>query len=135
MNNKIMKIKELIQYNIGFFRFLVVGGLSTSLDMLIYFILFPQFGAIWSKMISMSFSILLSYNLNRYWSFKIERKRTIGEVLKYLATQLINITVNVSTNYIVLSLTGYKIVAFIIATATAMCINYLLQKVWVFRKK
>lgn len=136
---RVKRIKQvllkIIYENKNAGRFLVVGAASTLIDMGIYFFLFDYCGAVWSKLVSMSCSICFSYNLNRSWSFQVRDKQSLKEFFTYLAAQTLNIMVNVGTNYLVLSLSNSKIVAYILATAAGMAVNYILQKVWVFRRK
>ncbi len=119
----------------AFFKFCIVGCCATALDMSVYFILLEIMGPLIAKTVSMGCSMILSYNLNRQWSFLVKVQKTSKEFLRFSFSQLINISVNVGTNYLVLVMTQLKLVAFIVATAIAMSINYALQKFWVFRSQ
>lgn len=133
-----MKKKDILKFirkNISFFKFCVVGGCSTLLDMIIYFALFEALGPVFAKMASMSCCMVFSYNLNKRWSFSVKTKKTKKELCSYFVTQLINLVVNVGINYFILMATHMKMVAFVVATAIAMGVNYSLQKFWVFRNK
>lgn len=118
--------------NRSFMKFCVVGGCSTLLDMVIYFALFNMLGSIWSKIISMSCSMIFSYNFNKRWSFAVKTQKTGKELISFFVTQIVNLTVNVGTNYVVLTISQMKLVAFVVATAFAMTVNYSLQRFWVF---
>lgn len=128
-------ILKLVKENISVVKFCVVGGCSTLLDMLIYFVLYEALGPVLAKMVSMSCCMVFSYNLNKKWSFSVKTKKTKKELCSYFLTQLINMAVNVGTNYLILIATKMKMVAFVVATAIAMGVNYSLQKFWVFRNK
>ena len=56
-------------------------------------------------------------------------------IIKYIGAQLLNIFVNTSINTIIYTLTNNKLVSFVIATATAMIVNYFSQKIIVFKKE
>lgn len=105
------------------------------LDLGIYLFLF-NFTGVWvAKIVSMGCSMVLSYNLNKRWSFRAETEKTKREISSYFITQMINLFVNAGTNFYVLSLTNIKLIAFAVATLVAMTVNYTLQKGWVFRKR
>ncbi|BCZ49017.1 hypothetical protein psyc5s11_50840 [Clostridium gelidum] len=119
--------------NNSFSRFLLVGGTSTILDYVIYIILSRYIDYSLAKVISMCCACTYSFFLNKEFSFKDQSKNNIDQLIKYVVAQVINITVNVLVNAFVLKTVGIKIIAFIVATGTAMIVNYLLQKVFVFR--
>lgn len=125
-------ILKLVKENTSIVKFCVVGGCSTLLDMIIYFVLYEALGPVFAKMVSMSCCMVFSYNLNKRWSFSVKTKKTRKELCSYFLTQLINMAVNVGTNYLILTATHMKMVAFVVATAIAMVVNYALQKFWVF---
>ena len=116
-----------------FLRFCVVGGIATSLDFGIYLFLTHYIGPIVSKTISMSCSMVLSYTLNKIWSFSCKDTAIRKELGKYLFAQGINLITNVSVNTVALYFTQNKLVSFLLATAIAMAVNYLLQKNYVFK--
>lgn len=128
-------IKKLIMQNKSFFRFCIVGGISTLLDLSVYLLLVDRIGAIFAKTISMSFSMVLSFGLNKVWSFSAKNSKDRTEILRYMISQLINLLTNVSINYIMLKISGIKLLAFVVATGLAMMVNYILQRFFVFRSK
>ena len=117
------------------YRFLLVGLICTSLDFCIYVILLGRTNLILSKTISMSCSMLVNYFLNKFWSFSARHKKNQYELLRFAATQMANMFANVSVNAIIFSATQIKSLAFIIATGVAFCVNYVLQRFWVFTNK
>lgn len=124
-------MKQFIERNISFVKFCVVGAVSTLLDFVVYMLIVEQLGAV-AKAISMCCSMVLSYLLNKLWSFAAKDTKVQKELVRYGISQVINISVNVSVNSFVLQKSGMKIVAFIIATGTAMVVNYFIQKKFVF---
>ena len=51
----------------------------------------------------------------------------------YVIVQLLNLGTNVGVNSLMLHLTGYVILSFIVATLCATIVNYSLQKLIVFK--
>lgn len=117
-------------------RFLLIGGTATSIDLILYLLLGLWISVSLSKFLSMSCSCVFSFFMNRRWTFRNKEKITVWQVSKYVTVQLVNIGVNIGVNALVLySLKAPKLVAFMVATGTAMVVNFLLQKFLVFRTK
>lgn len=117
-------------------RFLVCGCVTTSLDFILYISLstcgVPIFGA---KFLSGAITMILSFILNRTWSFQATNGNATKQGWKFILSQLLSISVNTTTNSIVLSLLNIKLIAFGCATFVGMTINFLLQRFWVFQQK
>lgn len=116
-------------------RFIIVGGCCTLIDFGIYMLITEYVGAIIGKGISMGCSMVVNFFLNKFWSFSARGTTSKLELPKYICTQIVNISVNVSVNAGILYMLNMKIVAFVCATGIAMVVNYLLQKFWVFKKE
>lgn len=114
-------------------KFLVVGGSSTLLDYVIYWILsmFIHFNL--AKTLSMFCSCVYSFFLNKMFTFQDKRKLSGGHVLCYIVSQAVNIGINVSINALVYGTTGIRILGMVSATAGAMIVNFLLQRFFVFQ--
>lgn len=128
---KIMKKKF---WDKSVIKFLAVGGCCTFIDYSIYMMIVDKIGALGGKGISMGCSMIINYLLNKYWSFDAKKTKKGKEITRYILSQVANITVNMSINFIVLSVIGQKTIAFLCATGVAMIVNYLLQRFWVFKK-
>lgn len=116
-------------------RFLLVGGVSTALDYIVYLILLNFVHIVIAKSISMFCAITISYFLNKLWTFEYNNNTNALLLLKFIFTQTINISINVLCNYLVFILYHNKHIAFIIATIVATIFNFLLQKYFVFSKR
>ena len=130
-----MKKKKFSLFDTALLRFLLVGGASTGLDFVIYMALGRWIAPTPAKLISMLCSTLFAFVINRNWTFQNKDQGLLVSLGKYYLAQAANIATNVTVNAVLLRLTGRRIVAFIGATGIAMCVNYLLQRLFVFRKK
>lgn len=126
-------MRDFIKKNLSFVKFCIVGSVCTLLDMLIYIFFVGTLGPIYAKTFSMCCSMILSYILNKVWSFSAKKGKIRSELVRYIISQVINLSVNVSVNYVVLKLTDMTLVAFLVATGMAMLVNYILQRCYVFR--
>ncbi len=114
-------------------RFCIIGVCSTTIDFIFYMIFSTKLHILWAKCISMLISSVFSYFLNKSWTFRNTEKTNIRYLFRYYLSFAANIGTNTLINYIVFSLTQNKIPSFVIATACAMTVNFLLQKYFVFR--
>ena len=128
-----MKLNVLIKNRKSEFRFLIVGGLSTLIDFIIYMLLSNYIDISVSKCCSMIIASIFAYVCNKNWTFSDSESTNAKKIFKYIISQLINITVNTTINTVMYNLTKIKVLAFVVATGVAMIINYLLQKTIVFR--
>ena len=115
------------------YKFLVSGGIATCIDFVCYMLL-RQFA--WpsvAKTISMLIANVWSYLVNKRWVFESERKTDTRMISSYVIVQTLNLGTNVGVNSLMLYLTGYVILSFVIATLCATIVNYSLQKLIVFK--
>ena len=113
-------------------RFLIVGGTSTLIDYILYMLLSIRLDVSISKLISMLCASIFSYINNKNWTFSNKEKTNTIMIIKYVGSQIVNISVNILVNAIMYKLLGIKTIAFIFATGTAMVVNYLLQNYIVY---
>lgn len=116
-------------------KFILVGGSSTLIDFIIYMILSKYINISLAKIISMSIASIYSFIINKNWTFTNNEKIDMVMIVKYIVTQILNITVNTCVNSLIFKISNIKVLAFVIATGVAMCVNFILQKVVVFKKE
>ena len=117
------------------FRFLITGGCSTGIDFVIYIFLSRSINLSVAKTISMCTASVFSYFVNKKWTFQDKKAVYTTQVFKYTLAQSVNLGVNVGINAAMFSLFHQKVIAFVLATGTAMTVNYLMQKWFVFSEK
>lgn len=115
-------------------KFMCAGTFTTSIDLVVYIFLSRNLDITISKLISTMVACITSLVINKNWTFEYNNKFDIVLVLKYFISQIINITLNVVTNTIIYKLTNIKLLAFVLATVIAMMLNFLMQKLFVFKK-
>lgn len=115
-------------------RFFVCGGTSTLIDFILYFLLSILLDVSLAKFISMTVSCIVSFFLNKRWTFQIRQKPALGQVFKFIAAQILNISANVLSNAWFYNIIHKKIPAYLFATALGTTINFLLQRFFVFKK-
>lgn len=132
------KIKSLFNHPkyASLCKYLVSGCCTTLLDFCIYMglgaagLIVPV-----AKFASGAVTTIVSFFLNRTWSFKATAGNAANQGWKFIITQLLNISANTLVNSLVLSIVDIKIVAFGFATLAGMTVGFLLQRFWVFSQK
>ena len=115
------------------FKFLIVGSCSTSIDFIIYMLLSMKISITVSKGISMVCSSVFSYMVNKRFTFGNKEHTNIGYLIRFYLVFLVNLGTNMSVNYLLYTAMQSRLVAYIVATACGMAINYLGQRFIVFQ--
>lgn len=123
--------KNKLEYQI--LVFLLIGGLATTIDFVIYSHLFTFFSINISKLISMLSSSLFSYFMNKIFTFNKGKNYNQRYLIKFYIIFLLNLLTNIFVNYYVYKLTSVKLLAFILATLFGMIVNFIGQKFYVFK--
>lgn len=114
-------------------RFLVAGCSAVLTDMIVYYVLKMHIEPSIAKTISFLSGTILSYIVNKFWTFEKTSKSRI-EALKFISLYLMTLCINVIINYLVLNLSSSSLLGFFAATGTSTVLNFIGMKWWVFAK-
>ncbi|MDP8265951.1 MAG: GtrA family protein [Candidatus Aceula meridiana] len=121
------KYKEIIKFS-------VTGIFVVATDIGIYclFINFLPFAI--AKGISFTCGGAAAYLLNKYWTFKQEKKSS-SEIVRFIVANSLALVANVLTNEIILRLNKHAIfLALVVATAVTAVFTFIVLKFWVFKR-
>jgi putative flippase GtrA len=138
-------------------KFIISGVLAVMVDFLVYFTISQFLEINISKGIGFCSGMVVTYNLNKYWTWRQKDKNNKRLLLfsgLYLIAMLVNIFVNqyafnqipntetvlsirnTSKNLIdFFAIKNNKVFAFVIATGMSAALTFLGQKFWLFRVK
>lgn len=158
INERISTLPDLQKQLIKFF---MIGVLASLVDLVVYYLLLqmiPQFefdlaligehfhpdNKDLSKTISFVIGSLVTYNLNKFWTWR-QKDRSHTRFVKFYTLYGISLLLNVFANKIaLLVLTENEafswvpskfLVAFVFATGMSAVFNFAGQKIWVFKSK
>jgi len=122
-------------------KFALVGCLNTFIDWAIYFTvikIFPSENILFytaAKGFSYFCGIINSFFLNRCWTFKsIPDENEKNRFFKFTVVNAMGLGVNSASLYVFLNLNISHLVTLFLATSFSFSFNFILSKLWVFRK-
>lgn len=118
-------------------RFLLVGGFSFLVDYGIYQALLAA--GVWvhlAKGISFIAGTTTAYLLNRRWTFNASggRAQFAAFLLLYASTFVVNVGMNALALYVLPARWWEITAAFVVAQGTATTINFVIQRMVIFRR-
>lgn len=120
-----------------FIKFGLVGVLNTLINWIIFALLnFVGVYYIVANVIAYSIATANSYIWNSKWVFKYNGKDKKETTAKFIILNLIGLALNTAILYFLVDILSLnKLVGLVITTAIVMVINYIVNKIWVFKEK
>ena len=126
-----MKKKELF---IQIFKFLIVGGIATLIDWVIYFILYNLGGInpLLANVVSFSVSVVYNYIASVKWVFKVNKEKTKKQLfIDFMIFSILGLILTEILLWIFIDrLKIGKMIAKIIATGIVMVFNFVTRKIF-----
>lgn len=120
-----------------FIKFGLVGVLNTLINWIIFAVLnFVGVYYIIANVIAYVIATINSYTWNSRWVFKYNGKDQKETTTKFIVLNLVGLALNTIILYLLVDLIGLnKLIALVITTVIVMIINYIVNKIWVFKEK
>ncbi len=140
--------KYLIKKYPNFFRFLnkykdkikfiITGTIATMVNLLFLFIFFQIFNLkiIYATSISWSLAFLISFNLQKFWTFRnLSNKKIPKQILYYLIIAISSLLLNARWMYLLVeNLEVFYLLAQIIVVIVIAFLNYFVYKFIIFKE-
>lgn len=120
-----------------FIKFGLVGVLNTLINWIIFALLnFVGVYYIVANVIAYAIATANSYIWNSKWVFKYNGEDKKETTAKFIILNLIGLALNTAILYFLVDILSFnKLVGLVITTAIVMVINYIVNKIWVFKER
>jgi len=141
------KIKKIYKKYQEIINYIIVGGCTTLVSLgskylLLFTILNPKnsFELQLSVIISWICSVTFAYITNRIFVFKSKSKQIIQEIISFFSSRILTLLMEMFIMWFFITLLrlnsdNWVIIITLICQLLIMILNYLLSKLFVFRKK
>ncbi len=122
--------KELV---IQIFKFIIVGGIATVIDWLVYYILYNFLGVnpLIANVLSFTVSVIYNYIASVKWIFNVDKEKSKKRIfIEFIVLSVIGLLITEILLYLFISISMQKMLAKIIATAIVMVFNFVTRKIF-----
>ena len=119
-------------------KYILVGLLGTGLDFLLLYSLVKYLHLFYllAAFISIAIVLWISFGLNKYWTFKDERKKYFPQFFKFVLAHALGNGINLTILFFLVQVFGlWYIFAKICATAVSAIFNFFITKELVFNQR
>jgi len=133
------RTSNLFERNKAIMRFVIVGGINTSIDFLTFMLFSGLLGVdkFISQILAYGMGMVNSFILNKLWTFQNKNSAcsTLYQVRRFTTINIISLGVSLLCLKLMKDNHGVNIyVSKIFATILAQAVNYFGYKLWVFKK-
>lgn len=120
-----------------FVKFGITGVMNTVVDFAVFMLLsYLGLNAYLAQTVSYSCGMLNSYIVNRSWTFKGSDRFFSRQMIRFIIANLLLLLCSVVLLWVFTEKMSFsKIVAKLFATAIIMAVGFIVNRVWVFKKR
>lgn len=115
-------------------KFIIVGGISTIIDYIIFFILhdFLNWNTIISNIIGFTVSVIYNYIISIKWVFDVNKDNDPKkQFIIYIILSIIGLLINTAIVYFCVDIMKfYSLIGKVIATSIVMVFNFITRKMF-----
>lgn len=120
-------------------KFAIVGVLNTLISWILFIVL-NWFGVYYlaANIIANSIAVIHSYLWNSIWVFKYkgDKKAKVKASIKFIVLNVVGIGMNALIMYVAVDFFNInKLIAMVLATGFVMVLNYVVNRLWVFKEE
>ena len=129
MSEKVVELISIIKFGI-------IGISNTLINWIIFFLLnLVEVNYILANIIAYSLATINSYIWNSKWVFKYNNEKLVSS-LKFIIVNLVGLILNTIILFILVDMFNInKIISLVMATGVVMILNYISNRLWVFKQK
>ena len=129
MSEKVVELISIIKFGI-------IGISNTLINWIIFFLLnLVEVNYILANIIAYSLATINSYIWKSKWVFKYNNEKLVSS-LKFIIVNLVGLILNTIILFILVDMFNInKIISLVMATGVVMIINYISNRLWVFKQK
>lgn len=122
------------------FLYLIFGGLTTIINIFVYFLLARILTINYqvSTVISWIISVLFAYSTNKLFVFESKnesRKEDVREILSFFLFRILSLGIDMGSMFLMVQILSLDdLVAKVIANVIVVIVNYLFSKLFIFKK-
>lgn len=126
--------KKLEKLSVQIFKFVIVGGIATIIDWLVYYILFNylNMNPLIANIFSFAVSVVYNYTASVKWIFEVDKNKSKKKIfVEFIVLSLIGLLL--TEILLVIFINGMKLsemLSKIIATAIVMVFNFITRKIF-----
>ncbi len=134
----INKIKELLIKYKSIIAYLIVGGLTTLVDLVVFYINSQVFGMnyLLNKCIAWVAAVSFAYFPNKYIVFESKEKKKGGaEFVKFFGSRITTLLISLVVMFLLVDIINInEVIANFMVQFINIVLNYLFSKLFVFKK-
>ena len=134
LNVKDKKTQKLL---IQIVKFVIVGGIATIIDFIIFFLLHELLKAptLLSNITSFSVSVIYNYIASVKWVFDVKKDNPKKQFIVFIVLSIIGLLINTTIVYVTIDiLHWWSIISKVLATAIVMVFNFITRKIFLEKK-
>lgn len=122
------------------FLYLIFGGLTTIINILVYFVLARAFAINYqvSTVIAWVLSVLFAYGTNKMFVFESKnesRREDLRELISFFTFRILSLGIDMGSMYLMVQVLSIDdLIAKIVANVIVVIVNYLFSKLFIFKK-
>lgn len=119
-------------------KFVIVGGIATIIDYIIFFLLHELLGVdtLPANIISFSISVVYNYIASVKWVFDVKKDDPKKQFIVFIVLSIIGLIINTLIVYVTIDiLNWWSIIAKVVATAIVMIFNFITRKLFLEKRQ
>lgn len=132
------KLYKLVDQNKTVIKYVIAGGTAAFVDLSLLFVFTDVLGLHYlvSAVLAFMIAIVVSFNLQKHWTFRDTNKNVAGQMTAYVVTGLMNLSLNTALMYVFVDVLHIMyLLAQVFAGGMIAFGSFLIYRFVIFKKK